>query len=366
MNILWFSWKDAQHPQSGGAEVVKSEICKRLLKDGHSVTLLTASYSGAKHNEVVDGVHVIRVGGKFTVYFHAWRYYKKNLKNWPDLIIDECNTIPFFSLLYSGKRGSMIIYQLARKVWFYQMPTPFSWFGYFLEPLYMRILRKCSVITICNSTKVELVDLGYKPESISIMRMGSNCKPIESLDNIEKFPDPTLLYFGSLRPMKRPRHVFEAFVEAKKHLPSLKFIIAGNGSGYYYNKLKNDILNSDLSDSITFLNNVTEEEKSMLMLRSHLIAVTSVKEGWGLIVTEAASQGTPAVVYDVSGLRDSVVDKQSGLVVPEDPTQLSKAILDILHDYTAYERYRYTAWQLSKDLTFDNCYRDFKKILELQ
>ncbi|WP_114416415.1 glycosyltransferase family 4 protein [Marinospirillum perlucidum] len=365
MNILWFSWKDAQHPQSGGAEVVKSEICRRLLNDGHSVAVLTAHYPGAKRNEIVDGVQIIRVGGKFSVYYHAWRFYKKNLKNWPDFVIDECNTIPFFSLLYSKKPGAVIIYQLARKVWFYQMFPPLSWIGYFIEPLYLRILKSKNVITICNSTKSELIDLGYIEKNISIIRMGSNCKPVESLDGIEKFPDPTLLYFGSIRPMKRPHHVLDAFKEAHKHLPSLKLIIAGSGSGKYYNKLLKDIANSHLSSSITMVDNATDDEKSLLMQRSHLIAVTSVKEGWGLIVTEAASQGTPAVVYDVSGLRDSVADNKSGLVVSENPVKLSKAILDILHDSATYEEYRNNAWQLSKDLTFDNCYRDFKKNLEL-
>jgi len=40
-----------------------------------------------------------------------------------------------------------------------------------------------------------------------------------------------------------------------------------------------------------------------LLQKSHVLAVTSVKEGWGLVVTEANPQGTPAVVYNVDGLR---------------------------------------------------------------
>jgi glycosyltransferase involved in cell wall biosynthesis len=101
------------------------------------------------------------------------------------------------------------------------------------------------------------------------------------------------------------------------------------------------------------------------MRRSHLIVVTSVKEGWGLIVSEAASQGTPAVVYDVDGLRDSVRHQETGLVVAAQPTALAAAAAELLTDDPTYSRLQTAGWEWSKSLTFDQSYRDFKHILEL-
>ena len=366
MKILWFSWKDAEHPLAGGAEVVKSQICKRLSQNGHELIQLTAGFENAPAETQLEGCKVIRVGGRFTVYPAAWRYYKKHLKDWPDLVIDECNTLPFFCKFYVKQPRVMVIYQLAREVWFYQMPRPLSWLGYLLEPFYMRIVNDAKVITICKSTLNELCSLGFEANKIDIIRMGSDFDRLEQLSAAEKFAEPTLLCLGSLRDMKRPDQVVKAFELAKQSLPDLKLIIAGSGSGKYFESFQRLIANSAFKGDISCMGRVTEDEKKELMQKSHLIAVTSVKEGWGLIVTEAASQGTPAVVYNVDGLRDSVRNEQTGLHSPSNPDALAKAIIRLLSDKALYETCRYNGWQWSQDLTFDNCYADFCHALEIK
>ena len=52
------------------------------------------------------------------------------------------------------------------------------------------------------------------------------------------------------------------------------------------------------------------------MARAHALVVTSVREGWGLVVDEAAAMGTPAIGYDRPGLRDSVPAANGVLVEP--------------------------------------------------
>jgi glycosyltransferase involved in cell wall biosynthesis len=101
------------------------------------------------------------------------------------------------------------------------------------------------------------------------------------------------------------------------------------------------------------------------MKKAHLIAVTSVKEGWGLIVTEAAAQGTPAVVYDVDGLRDSVKNEITGLVTTCSPHELGDGIIRLLTNEGFYGQCRQAAWEWSKELTFDNTYEDFCKVLNI-
>jgi glycosyltransferase involved in cell wall biosynthesis len=92
------------------------------------------------------------------------------------------------------------------------------------------------------------------------------------------------------------------------------------------------------------------------------IITKSAKEGWGLIVTEANSQGTPAVVYDVDGLRDSVKHLKSGIISKDgDPAALGTALCDLLDDPKLYEELRENAWEWSKEFTFENSYREFCK-----
>ena len=60
---------------------------------------------------------------------------------------------------------------------------------------------------------------------------------------------------------------------------------------------------------------VTEEEKHRLLCSAWLLLHPALIEGWGIVVAEAAIRGTPAVGFDVPGLRDSVVNGQTGLLV---------------------------------------------------
>ena len=98
------------------------------------------------------------------------------------------------------------------------------------------------------------------------------------------------------------------------------------------------------------------------MQKSHYILVTSVKEGWGLIVTEANSQGTPAVVYDVDGLRDSVRNLDTGLISREcTPLGMAEVLVKGFSDTEAYMQMREKAWLWSKQLTLENCYLEFMR-----
>jgi glycosyltransferase involved in cell wall biosynthesis len=84
-----------------------------------------------------------------------------------------------------------------------------------------------------------------------------------------------------------------------------------------------------------------------------------------LIVTEAASQGTPAVVYDVDGLRDAVRQYETGIIAQPNPSAVADSIIGLLADPQLYERLRRSAWQWSREITFDQAYADFKSALEI-
>src|SRR4029453_4086976 len=80
---------------------------------------------------------------------------------------------------------------------------------------------------------------------------------------------------------------------------------------------------------ITFHGRVSEEEKHDLMARAHVHLAASVREGWGLVVTEAAALGTPTIAYDVPGLRDST-RAAGGVVVPPQPRAWARWLCELL------------------------------------
>ncbi|HEX6258343.1 MAG TPA: glycosyltransferase family 4 protein [Candidatus Saccharimonadales bacterium] len=369
MNILWFSWKDISHPQAGGAEIILHELSKRLVTDGHSVTILTARYQGSEMHDTIDGIKIIRVGNNRYAHSAAalW-YYLRNLRNRFDVVVEAVNTAPYFSCFFKGKAKSILFYhQLAREIWFHEAPAPLSHLGYYvLEPIATFLMGKAraTTVTISNSTKQDLLRFGFKPERIAIISEGIEIAPIKKLSDIQKYSQPTMLSLGSVRAMKQTQDQVEAFALAKQKVPELRLIVAGDHSGAYGQQVLDQIEKSRFKDHITVLGRVSLEKKIELMQKSHFIAVTSIKEGWGLIVTEAASQGTPAVVYDVDGLRDSVKNGVTGIVTRPTPKTLADGVVALLADKQKYQEVQENAWRWSKEITFAKSYKDFMGVIE--
>lgn len=338
MNILWFTWKDKKHALSGGAELLNEQLAKRLVRDGHKVVFIVSTYPNCKREETIDGYKIIRVGNRYTVYLKAFWYYWRNLRYWPDIIIEEINTIPFFTQWYAPKQKRVLIfYQLCREIWFYQQPVPINLIGYLFENIYLRLFNRNKVITISKSTKDDLIKFGFLKKNIYTFPPFITLKPITSIKQ-KKYKDYTLLSFGSRRPMKRVYEQTKAYELAKQNISQLKLKMTSC--------------------------KITEKEKKLLMQKCHIILSTSVKEGWGLTITEAASQGTPAIVYNIDGLRDSVKNNISGVVCKQNtPQEVAKNIIKLYKNKNLYKRLQKNALNRSRRFTIEKSYQQFKKIL---
>jgi glycosyltransferase involved in cell wall biosynthesis len=362
MRIVWFSWRDISHPLAGGAELISDELRRRLTADGHEVILITSVYAGAPSHEKVQDVEIYRTGGRLSVYMKSCFLYRK-LGLSPDLVIDEMNTIPFGAAFYSDCRSILLTYKLAREVWFYQLPQPFSLLGYLIEPVYLYILslKYKEVLTESESTRRDLARYGFKEKNVKIFRVSLATEP---LDKLPPKTSSVVLSLGSIRPMKRTLDAVKAFEFAKTLSPNLKLIIAGDNNGPYAQKVIKYIKNSKFGNDIQILGRVTAHQKAKLMAEAAVILVTSIKEGWGLIVTEANSLGTPAVAYDVDGLRDSIIDGQTGCLVQSGNTvAMGQTLHRLLTDDVKYNAMRRQCWHNSKQYTLNNSYSDFSKHL---
>ncbi|HBU07230.1 MAG TPA: hypothetical protein DEB09_04060 [Candidatus Magasanikbacteria bacterium] len=363
MNLLWLTWKDKKNPLAGGAEVVNEELAKRLVADGHQVIFLVGGFAKGMPEEIINGYKVVRLGNRWSVYWQVYKYYKKNFIGWADLVIDEINTIPFFAKYYIKEKNILFVHQLCRKIWFYQIFFPLNVLGYILEPFYLWLLRDRKVITVSQSTKNDLLKYGFKKENVNIISEGIE---IESVGDLKatKYPNPTILSLGAIRAMKRTDNIIKAFEMAKEKIKDLELVVAGTSEGEYGKKILKMIEYSKFKDSIKYLGKVSNEEKLEKLQKAHLFVSTSIKEGWGLVVTEANSQGTPAIVYNVDGLRDAVKNHETGIICERNtPENLAKNIVELLEDKIEYEKLRMSAWEWSKEINFENSYQDFVKNL---
>ena len=90
------------------------------------------------------------------------------------------------------------------------------------------------------------------------------------------------------------------------------------GTGPARDALLAQVRELGLEHAVNLPGRVSQQVKSDLLSAAWLTVAPSLAEGWGLTVLEANAAGTPAVAYDVPGLRDSVRDKITGWLAPPD------------------------------------------------
>jgi glycosyltransferase involved in cell wall biosynthesis len=328
LRILFLNWRDRTNPEAGGAEVFTHEVAMRWAAQGHEVTLLTSGFGGGGRNGTYDGVTVRRIGRLRSGTFHLALQRELATLNGFDVVVDGINTIPSLAALWRRRLPATVplVFQLARDVWDSELPRPFADVGRWLEPKLLGPYRSMPAVAISSSTAEDLHALGFR--DVEIVPPGRDEPP--PLDGVAKEERPTLLFAGRLAQNKRPQHAVEAFRHLRRELPDARLWIAGHGP-------LEQSLAEQIPEGAELLGYVSRPELYERMRRAHCVLVPSVREGWGLVVIEAGSVGTPSVAYDVPGLRDSVQDGETGrLAAAGDPEALAGAALDLLADADAY------------------------------
>ncbi|MDD2807156.1 MAG: glycosyltransferase [Patescibacteria group bacterium] len=309
--ILIFNWRDTKHKFAGGAEAYIQEMAKQWLKQGHYVTIFCGNDTTCLRNEMVDGVQIIRRGGFYFVYFWAFIYYSLRFRGHYDVIIDCQNGIPFFTPLYSRKKIYCLMHHVHQEVFRQSLAKPLAIIASFLEKDLMPLVyRKIPFITVSNSSKEEIMELGLGQAGIEIVHPGVH---LNDLKPGQKSVYPEILYLGRLKAYKSINVLLEAFKIVSEKIPNAKLVIAGSGEEDY--KLKKLMTNLNLSDKVSFTGKVNEQQKISLLQKAWVLVNPSFMEGWGITTIEANACATPVIASDVPGLRDSVSNPHTGYLV---------------------------------------------------
>jgi glycosyltransferase involved in cell wall biosynthesis len=360
LRILILNWRCPRNPRAGGAETLTFEIARRLVLLGHSVEWFSAGFPGAPATELMEGIRVVRAGRQWSVHLHAFARYRTTINHLFDVVIDEVNTVPFFTPLWArGTPKLMLIFQLAREVWWYESPLPVALMGFLLEPIYLKAYRNTTVLTISYSTEGDLRGLGFRSQIIQVP-VGI---PFIHAPSAVKAAEPTFLYVGRISPSKRIPHLITALAQFRKGTASGTLWIVGSGSDGCLKSLKALARRLGVERNVVFWGRVTTAEKERLMSEAHALLMASVREGWGLVVTEAGACGTPAIVYDVPGLRDSVRHESTGLVVGPQPALLTEAMVRIIGSDGLGDRLGRAAQSWSSNFSYEKAVQSVSRAL---
>jgi glycosyltransferase involved in cell wall biosynthesis len=322
VRILILNWKDLAHPAAGGAEVFTEEVARVLVDRGHVVTLHASRVEGRPEQEVVEGVEIVRAGGRLGVYRAARRFWSEHGRGSYDVVVDEINTRPFLTPRWV--RGTPIvafIHQLAREIWFYETPFPVAVLGrYVLEPLWLRAYRDIPALTVSESS-AESLRRHHGWRDVTVIPEGWTPHPVPA---VEKERDPTVVFLGRLVSMKRPQHAVAAFRLLVERFPAARLWVIGDGP-------LAPGLRAGAPARVKLLGRLGRDELLRRLAAAHVLVATSVREGWGLNVSEAAACGTPSIGYRVPGLADSVA-ASGGMLVDPTPEALGQALVEFFSD----------------------------------
>lgn len=349
VRILILNWRCPRNPRAGGAEAFTFEVARRLVAEGDEVEWFSAAFPSAATAEELDGIRLVRKGRQWTVHWEAYRHYRRSIGERFDAVIDEVNTVPFFTPLWCGIPRWMLMFQLAREVWWYESPFPLNALGYAAEPQYLKCYRTTPVLTISHSTEADLRRMGFSAP-ITVLPVG--VEPIVEPLGM-KLSIPTFLYVGRLVPSKRIVDIVRAFAAFHKEARDGQLWLIGEGEESYVRQLKAQAAALNVGDKVQFFGRVLASEKHQRMAAAHMLLMASVREGWGLATSEAAACGTPSVVYDAPGLRDAVRDGETGRVVSASPGAMAKAMLELWNDPALYRRMAAAAMETARRLSFD-------------
>ncbi len=354
--ILALSWRDIRSPKFGGAETHTHEMLRRLNPKRFRIFHLAPCYEGLKEKEVIDGVTYLRKGGVLSVILYAMRLYHKNRKD-IDIVIDQCNTHRFFTRFWVEKEKRIFyIHQLTREIWDTSSHFPLSFIGKRLENLFLRLQKNDYTVTVSESTKNDLVALGFHEHKICIVPpgvIGRSALPYEKLTT--KKNEANFIYVGRYAKYKGIDDSIEALGLLKRDFSNAKLWLLGKPDMQYTEKCLSKICDkyslsygSKQEDDVVIKGFVSDEEKFKLQEQAKALLFPSIREGWGIIVTEAAICGTPSIVYNSPGCRDAVNFGKAGFLCSENtPKNLYECMKLCLTDEQKYQEVRRAAYDFS-------------------
>jgi glycosyltransferase involved in cell wall biosynthesis len=246
---------------------------------------------------------VLRNGGTYSQFLRAPLAYLRNFRDY-DLIVEVCNGMPFLAPLWSRRPVLCLVNHVHTDLWPIRFRPPLSTVGRNIERVVMPwVHRRNLFLTVSDSTAENLERM-----SVGRDRIRQICNGVEEPDPpTPRSPDPLFLAFGRLADYKRLDLLLRLW-DRVRHVVGGRLVIAGDGP-------ERPRLEALAGPGVVFTGRVSDAEKHRLMCSAWLFLHPALIEGWGIVVAEAAIRGTPAVAFDVPGLRDSVLHGQTGMLV---------------------------------------------------
>ena len=349
MNILVVS--SYFYPDGGGAESYAYNIAKRLVEEGHSVTVLCSGQEKRKMEEVIDGIRIIRLKPDFMIstapikiglLFDMINFVQEDnfdlininfhLPYYPDIaaLLSKIYKIPSILTYHNDiVKGGLLMNSVAQ-IYNYSVnhvalrsmdliitPSPFCYNeSKFLKPF---------------TKKLAWIPPGVDIEKYSV---GKSFKIHEAYNLHDS--SKIVLFVGVMSKAHTHKGVDQLIKSFKIILKKVKdayLVLVGRGDMMSEYKKMCDEFN--ISDNVLFTGFVDETELIEYYKSSDVVVLpsTTVQEGFGMVLIEGNACGKPVIGTRVGGIQYVIKDGETGLLVPpKNPEALAGAVIEILNN----------------------------------
>ena len=325
----------------GGAQRWYRALAEKLAERGHEVTYLTLRQWPRGESAGVPGVHVRAVGPEmelyrdgrrrtlpplvfgFGVFWHLLRHGRRY-----DVV--HTGSMPYFSLLAAlgtRRRGRFRLFVDWIEVWTRQYWREYAGrvvggIGWRIQRLAARTQHEAFAFARLHAERLRGLDHPGGVTVLDGLYAGSSAPARE--------PEPVVVFAGRHIPEKGVPSLVPALARARERVPELRAELFGDGPDR--EKVLALLHRHELNGSVSAPGFVEAARVEEAIGRALCFVLPSVREGYGLVVVEAAAAGTPTVVvaHPDNAAAELVDDGENGVVVAsDDPEALAAAILRI-------------------------------------
>lgn len=310
------------------------ELGKRLVEQGHKLTVVTMQHSNVKEHETLDGIEIYHVGPiienppkrrlyDFVRFFFAIRKWLKT--NEYDVVCAEgMSIIPAY--LFSPAPVIATVHDVSvggKDQWISK-----SLLSRIAEWLTLHMCVK-KIITVSNAMKQAIIEKGVPQEKVVVIYNAVDARALDKIPE-KKIDKNTIMFIGRFVPHKHVDDLITAFSFVVKKIPDSKLLLVGNGPEE--EKLRQMAKEYNLNEKVGFATSA-DKTASIGMLKSvSVLVLPSTREGFGIVLAEAGAVEVPVIAYDLPAVREVVVNNKTGILVEHNPQSLAEAIVAVLNN----------------------------------
>jgi glycosyltransferase involved in cell wall biosynthesis len=335
---------DCLYPHTiGGAERWYRNVAERFAGEGHEVTYLTLRQWSRDVEPGFDGVRVVPVGPRMPLYRGERRrilpplvfglgVLRHLLRHGRRYDVVYTASFPYFSLLAAGAARGRGAYRLmvdwhevwTRSYWQGYLGRRAGLVGWLVQALCLQVSQRAYCFSQLHARRLR--SEGLRGEATVLP--GEYAGALGGYSRAAA--EPVVMFAGRHVPEKQVPALVDAFAIAREAEPDLRLEIYGDGPDRP--RILRRIAERGLGACVTAPGVVEREQLEAAMRRSLCLVLPSRREGYGLVVIEAAALGTPSIV--VEGPDNASVELiepgVNGVVAASaEPRQLAAAILDV-------------------------------------